>query len=233
MRRCCRSPGGCRSRSAPPAGRARAAPAPAPARQGRPRRAVIAERSTSSRSRRPWRRPPPARGERQGEGFREFLAHAGGELGGHVHGEPVLAPIGDDAVRLHAAMRLHLRAVFAVDDDIGCRKTRGDIAARSAPIGPAHIALLRQPARRRACRRRSWRRCTGPGTPAARRACGHRPCRRRRAAARYSTLIRSQRGIRGRRRDRGDGSDGCADIEHAGAQCRPPLVDRVVRLSRR
>ena len=57
------------------------------------------------------------------------MAHAGGVLGRHVDGEPVGAPIGDDAVRLQAAMGLHLGAVFALDDDVGLREARVDVAA--------------------------------------------------------------------------------------------------------
>ena len=47
--------------------------------------------------------------ERQTERLRDFMAHAGGVLGRHVNGQPVGSPIGDDAMRLEAAMGLHLR----------------------------------------------------------------------------------------------------------------------------
>ena len=81
--------------------------------------------------------------ERQPEGLRQLLPHAGRELRRHVDGQPVGAPVGDDRVRLQAAVRLHLRAVLALDDDVGLREALRDVAARCAGRA-AHIALQRQ-----------------------------------------------------------------------------------------
>ena len=60
--------------------------------------------------------------ERQTECFRKLVANAGGKLRRHVDGKPIGAPIGDDRMRLEAAMGLHLRAIFAFDDRIGFGK---------------------------------------------------------------------------------------------------------------
>ena len=73
--------------------------------------------------------------ERQAERLRDFLPHAGGELCRHVDGQPFGAPIGNDRVRFEAAMRLHLGAVFAFDDDIGFGKAFAT-SPRLATAGP-------------------------------------------------------------------------------------------------
>ena len=81
--------------------------------------------------------------QRQAEGLRQLVPHAGGELGGHMDRQPIGAPIGDDRVRLQAAMGLHLGAKFALDDDIGLREALRDIAA-AVGRRSAHIAVERQ-----------------------------------------------------------------------------------------
>ena len=81
--------------------------------------------------------------ERQAERLRQLVPHAGGELRGHVNRQPIRPPIGDDGVRLQAAMRLHLGAILALDDDIGLREALPDVT----PPGDgrsAHIAVQRQ-----------------------------------------------------------------------------------------
>ncbi len=121
-----------------PAGRARGAPARAPARDKPDRGAHVVARAG-------LRAEAAAHGvddhahaaERQAERVRELGAHAGGVLRRHVDREPVGAPVGDDGVRLHAAVRLHLGAVFAFDDDVGAREARRSTSPREpAVLGP-------------------------------------------------------------------------------------------------
>ena len=81
--------------------------------------------------------------ERQAERLRQLVPHAGGELGRHVDGQPVGAPIGDDRVRLQAAMGLHLGAILALDDDVGLREALRHVAA-AVGRRPAHVAVERQ-----------------------------------------------------------------------------------------
>src|ERR671914_1420107 len=61
-----------------------------------------------------------------------LVADAGGELGRGVDGQAVLAPVGDDTVRLHGHVGLDLRAVLAVDDDIGLGQSLLGVAPRPA-----------------------------------------------------------------------------------------------------
>ena len=79
---------------------------------------------------------------RQIEGISQLVAHAGGELGREIDRQPVRPPIGDDGMRFHAAMRLHLRAVFAFDDDVGFGEALLHVAARSGRGGTAHVSVL-------------------------------------------------------------------------------------------
>ena len=84
---------------------------------------------------------------RDAEHLGQLVAHRGGALRGRVDGEPVVAPVGHDAVRLHRAVRLHLRAVRRVDHHVGLGEAALDVAdgrpARAALVGPAHVARLR------------------------------------------------------------------------------------------
>ncbi len=89
--------------------------------------------------------------ERQAELLRQLLADPGGELGRHIDGEAVRRPIGDDRVRLEAAMGLRLRAVFALDDDFGVREALRGVASAGGR-GTAHVAFDRQARRRRPAR---------------------------------------------------------------------------------
>ena len=71
------------------------------------------------------------------------------ELRRGIDGEHVVGPVGDESVRLHRHVRLHLGAVFGVDDDVGGREPFLDVAARQAERPPgvraAHVPSLRQP----------------------------------------------------------------------------------------
>jgi hypothetical protein len=107
----------------------------------------------------------------QSEDLGGLVADASGKLSGGVESQAVLAPVGDDAVRLHWDMSLDLGAVLAFDDDVSLRQTLLDISSRSAKsltgIGATHVAPLRQswrradPARRRGllgrARKDRWR----------------------------------------------------------------------------
>ena len=55
--------------------------------------------------------------DRQIESLRQLAPHAGGELGRDVNCDAVVTPVGDQAVRLHAAMRLHLGRILALECD--------------------------------------------------------------------------------------------------------------------
>ena len=85
---------------------------------------------------------------RQIEDLGGLVAHAGGELGGGIDGQPVLAPVGDNAVRLHGHVRLHLGAVFRFDHDIGLAQALVDVAARQpilAVSGPRTLPCCGRP----------------------------------------------------------------------------------------
>ena len=73
---------------------------------------------------------------RQLEDLRRLVAHAERELRRGVERQLLVAPIGDQAVRLHRRVRLHLRAVFARDDLVGLRETLLHVAARPPPRPP-------------------------------------------------------------------------------------------------
>ncbi len=99
------------------------------ARQGDGDAAVIAERRFGAEAAAHAVDDHAHAAERQAERLRQLVPHAGGELGGHMDRQPVRPPIGDDRVRLQAAMGLHLGAIFAFDDDIGLREALRHIAA--------------------------------------------------------------------------------------------------------
>jgi hypothetical protein len=87
-----------------------------------------------------------------------LVADAGSELGRGVDGQAVLAPVGDNAVRLHRDMGLDLGAVLAVDNNVGLSQSLLNVAAwpakPAALIGPADVPPLRQAWRRAAPARR-------------------------------------------------------------------------------
>ena len=89
-------------------------------------------------------RAEPAAGEladhadlvlRQLEHVRRFVAHAERELRRGVERQLVVAPVRDEAVRLHRRVRLHLRAVFARNDVVGLREALLHVAARDRRRG--------------------------------------------------------------------------------------------------
>jgi hypothetical protein len=88
----------------------------------------------------------------QAQHFGRFVSHAGGELGGGVERETLLAPVGHDAVSLHRHVGLYLGAILALDHDVGLRQSLLYVAAGSAEaaafIRTADIALLWKPWRR-------------------------------------------------------------------------------------
>ena len=81
--------------------------------------------------------------ERQVESLGELAPHPGRELSGNMDRQAVGAPVGDEAVGLHAAMRLDLRAVLALDHDVRGGKPLRDVAAARLSR-PAHVAVDRQ-----------------------------------------------------------------------------------------
>ena len=78
--------------------------------------------------------------ELQAERLRQFAAHAGGELRGDPHRQSVGAPVGDDGVRLHAAMGLGLGAIFALDHDLGLGEALVDVATAARGFRSADVA---------------------------------------------------------------------------------------------
>ena len=95
---------------------------------------------------------------RQLEGFGEFIAYAGGKLCREVDRQSFRPPIGDDGMGFRAAMRLHLRAKFPFDHDVGFGKAFGNIAARTDFGRPADVSLLLKSQPRRKRRRQSLNR---------------------------------------------------------------------------
>ena len=87
----------------------------------------------------------PHLAELQAEAVRQFAADAGGGLGGHPDRQAIRPPVGDDRVRLHAAMGLRLRAVFALDHDLGLGKALREIAAACAFPGRARCRSSGRP----------------------------------------------------------------------------------------
>ena len=59
----------------------------------------------------------------------QFAAHTGGELRREINRQPLRPPIGDDGMRFHAAVGLHLGAIFGLDDGIGFGEAFVRIAA--------------------------------------------------------------------------------------------------------
>ena len=148
--------------------------------------AVIAERATSSRSRRPspstftrtWLsfRPksPPVRWRTPAVNCVDIYTVS-----------PSGAPVGDDRVRLQAAMGLHLRAIFALDHDLGLRRSPARRRRGCLVAGPRTLPLSGRSGRRRISA------TAGPAVPTPRRERPRRirlraphPDRRRTAAAR-------------------------------------------------
>ena len=158
--------------------------------------------------------------ERQAEFLRQFMPHAGSELRRHVNGEPVGAPIGDDRVRLEAAMRLDLGFVFAFDNDIG----RGETLCRiAAPLdrGAAHIAVERESGRRRKARGMAGRRGIGVGVEDERRVGGARRIHVGGEGQRLQIETdEPQRLRRDGRRNRGNRGNRRADIAQGAARLR-------------
>ena len=124
--------------------------------------------------------------------------------------QAVGAPIGDEAVRLHAAMRLDLGAVLALDHDVRGREALRDIAAARLSR-PAHVAVDRQAGLRDEFARRT----PGRGSRVVD-FCRLRPARLVEIDDEGKRLIidadETQRLLRRGHRGRCDGDDGLADI---------------------
>ena len=148
--------------------------------------------------------------QRQVERLGEFAPHPCGELSGNMDRQAVGAPIGDEAVRLHAAMRLDLRAVLALDHDVRGGETLRDVAAARLSR-PAHVAVDRQAGLRDEFARRTPRRGSRVVD-----FCRLRPARLVEIDDEGKRLVidadETQRLFRRGHRGRGDGDDGLADI---------------------
>src|SRR5208283_3389630 len=84
---------------------------------------------------------------RDAQDLGQLVADAARALRRGVDGQRIPVPVGDEAVRLHGAVGLHLRAVRGVDHDVGVgealARVAGGLAVRAAHVRAADVAALR------------------------------------------------------------------------------------------
>ena len=173
----------------------------------------------------------PHLAELQAKALRQFVAHADGELGGHPDGQAIRPPVGDDRVRLHAAMGLRLRAIGAFDHHLGLAEALRAVAAAALGFRAAHVAGQLHVGRDRDLGQRQRGRLAG------------RIHQRRGRLARGVRIDdegqrrivdtdQAQRGLRRRRRPRRDRRDGSADVAQDGVFRRDDQDGAHARLAR-